>query len=513
MSIPKYLVALIAMIILSLFAFGSVIPGEFISDDNLWAQGTGVSADQSAVVQQMKGWVFRPLQSGLMELGLRAFGANPSAWHVMSIMIHALNGFLLYVLLGQLASNLDWRARIACCLLFLLHPAGSEAVFWISGSSELTVTAWMLVTLCMYVKWRHAWTVPRLFLFGAAATSACLFKETAIALPLIVFSYEITQEKKSPMVKPLLVLLAVTVGFLALRHLVLGDMTGKQPLQFSPGRIVELSLSHLGFLWWPAIPPFALRPPELPLTVPMAKFLAPLIFALTLLAAFFMKAPKPLLVLGFSMMVFGLWPAFAVAMVSDGYFNGRQAYLPSAGLPLIAGAVLINASPKVYRLILAVLMLGAGWMWFATSSGGVAWRSPVAIYQQSVTVSPAAAGPRAATASALADKGRIDESLAMYSGALERATSTKERVGYLYEMASLLGQSGRTSESDDLLQQLTLLDPYHSSAWTGLGNNAWSTGRFDDAAAYYRKALQLNPGNREAAINLNALSTGRSGGR
>ena len=513
MSPHKKLVALGAIFALSLLVFGVVIPGEFIVDDKLWATGTKAQANEAVILQHIGGWVFRPLHTGLMDVSLKIFGANPGAWHVMSILLHALNGFLLYLVLEQLIPTLDWRLRIACVLLFLVHPAGSEAVFWISAMSELTVTGWVLFTLWLYLRWRQDWTLPRLILLGVSATIACLFKETAIVLPLLIFFYEIAQDRRLPFVRPLLILAVTALGFLIVRHLSLGSLAGSQTFHFSPGRVIEFALTHWRFLWWPAMPPFALRPPEMPLASPITLFFAFSVFLATLLTGVFQRAAKPLLALGLALLVLGLWPAYAVAIVGDGFFNGRQAYLPSTGLPLIVGAILVAVDQKRYKASLVALTLTTGWMTIATASGGIAWQSNIEIYRQSMAVSPAAAGPRAGIAIALAERGDIDTAIPMYASALERASTPRERADYLYHMASILGQNGRGNESDNLLRELTLLDPNHSPAWTGLGNNAWSAGRLEDAVAHYRRALQINPGNREAVSNLNALLTSMGGAR
>ena len=505
MSTSKHLVALAAMVALSLLVFGVVIPGELIVDDNLWARGTKDHAGEAAILQQMNSWVFRPLQALLMQLGITLLGTNPGAWHVLSILLHALNGFLLYLVLAQLTPTLDWRVRLACALLFLLHPAGSEAVFWISAMSELTVTGWILLTLWLYLRWRENWTGLRLILLAILALIACLFKETAIVLPLLVLAYELAQDKRRSFSRPLAILLITALCFLIARQLSLGSVAGNQILHFNPGRVIEFVLTHVRFLWWPAMPPFALRPPEIPLASPVTLFLAFFLFLAALLTGYLLRAAKPLLALGLALIVLGLWPAYAVALVGEGFFNGRQAYLPTAGIPIIVGALLAVADSKAFRLTLSALVITLAWMAISTVSGGAAWQSNISIYRQSMAVSPSAAGPRAGIAHALAEKGETDEAIKMYATALERAASPRERAEYLYLMASILGQQGRGSESDNLLRELTLIDPNHSPAWTGLGNNAWSAGRFEDAVTHYRKALQINPRNQEAASNLNSL--------
>lgn len=496
---------LLTAILLSFLAFGAVLPGEFVVDDKLWAPPA--SGGEGAILQALNAFVFRPLHAYFLQSLQKLLGIQVAAWHVVSILLHGLNAFLLFLVIGRLLPRLDWRVALVLSWLFLFHPAGSEAVFWISAMAELTVLSLMLLGVWCYLRWRERWTPLRLAGLGALVMLACLFKETAIMLPVVLAAYELALAYQTRRVAwPAVAVAALAaVLFLVLRQVMLGSVSGGQPLALNPGRVAELALTHVRYLWLPDAPPFALRPPEVSLVSPLSLVLAGGLLCAVCAIAWQGKQARPVLAFGLAWGVAGLWPAYAVALVGEGFFNGRQAYIPAAAIPLLAGALLLSLSAPRQRYVLGALALLLGWMLYATASNGLVWRSNEAVYRQAMKVSPSADGPYAAIALEMAGRGEIDAALAMYRQALERTRKPRDRAVYLYNMASLLGQNDRAAESDTLLRELVLIEPNNTHAWTGLGNNAWIGGHLAEAESLYRRALQADPRNQEAASNLARL--------
>jgi hypothetical protein len=58
------------------------------------------------------------------------FGKNAAGHHYMSVLIHALNAILLFLLL-QRATGFTWRSLIVAAL-FAVHPVNVESVAWAS---------------------------------------------------------------------------------------------------------------------------------------------------------------------------------------------------------------------------------------------------------------------------------------------------------------------------------------------------------------------------------------------
>lgn len=501
----------------ALLAFGAVFPGEFVVDDLLWATAERGPPGLEGIFRTFGTWgfqntriglagppIYRPLQAVFQMFAQFLLGPNPWAWHLLSIALHVLNAIMLFRLLERLVPKARTPLKVSTALLFLIHPAGSEAVLWISGMSELTVTAVLLGNILLYLRWRAELTPLRIGALAALYFAGCLFKETALVLPLLLGAYELTRGPKEWTFSPALAATAVAVTgiFLFLRQGVIGSTVAGQPLALDPARILALSVAHLRFLLLPGAPPFALRPPEITLAGPLAVAGLVLVAAGLLGALRLAEGDGRLFSFGALWGILALWPAYAVAAVGHGFFNGRQAYLASLGLALLAGGITGRIlQDRQTRIVLLMLPLLA-WMAYGTTGNAVIWRSNIRVYETAMGVSPSADGPRVAIAEAMERRGDAAGALKMYSEALIRASSPKARVDYLYAMASILGQQGRTQESDRLLDKVLRLDPRYSAAWAGRGNNAWVRGRLNDAVGFYHEALRCNPDNSEAATNL-----------
>lgn len=511
LGVPAALVPLLTLLLAALLVFGAVFSGEFVVDDKLWASADAQTSGYQSILQATGDWVFRPLHSAFIKLAQFFLGTNVAAWHGLSIALHTLNGYLLYLLLRRLVPELSVLAASLLALVFVVHPAGSEAVLWISAMSELTVAFSLLVSFHFYLRWRESWTAVRLASIAVMVLLACLFKETAIVFPVAILLFELAAGNKwRRCLMPFSAMLLAVLLFLLLRQWALGSASGGQPLSFNLARVLELALAQLRFLWLPAAPPFALRPPEVALTSTTTVGVALLVLSAVLFAAYQLKASRELVVLGLAWGALMLWPAYAVAVVGEGFFNGRQAYLPSVAIPILLAALWPRLPSGRVAAAGTGLMFGLlGWMAYSTAASALVWRTNIGVYSQSMEASPGAAAPRAAIAESLASAGKIDQAVVMYAGAVARAAKPTEQAGYLYEMGRLLGQAGRIAESNRYLGQAIELDPGHSHALTGLGNNAWIAGRMGEAEYFYRRAISANPGNVEAISNLQRLRSAR----
>lgn len=109
---------------------------------------------------------------------------NPLGYHLTNIILHSINSLLLYVLLKRIGI----AVALISTLLFLFHPALTEAVNSISFREDLLVFCFYFTSLIFYLKAQEKrgsnllfYTISCLsFLFGL------LSKEMAVTLPMIL---------------------------------------------------------------------------------------------------------------------------------------------------------------------------------------------------------------------------------------------------------------------------------------------------------------------------------------
>jgi|GEM_PF-422394 len=142
--------------------------GKFFSGQNL-----GMYAPVSWIAY----WV------GSLISGQEAWG-----YHLLGVLLHALNAMLVFSLLCGLTRR-PWAAFFAA-MLFAVHPMQAEAVCWAAALSTVLFSTFYLGSALAWLRWRQGggvtWLVGSLLVF----VLACLSKSAAVTLPLVLLAME-----------------------------------------------------------------------------------------------------------------------------------------------------------------------------------------------------------------------------------------------------------------------------------------------------------------------------------
>jgi len=211
----------LSLLLVSFLAFANAIDHPFVHDDVVFiVQNPGINrlddlpkvfyhpAEHSASGINT---YYRPLLEVLYRLEYRLFGFDARGWHAFNILLHGINGVLVWRLLTLLGFNavLSW----ATALLFILHPAQVEAVACVAGISNLLMAFFVLSALVFYTQDR--WTLGAIcFALGLLAKEQALM---AVPLALLIDRY---RYRKQPVVW--FVFIALALGFLAARQAATG---------------------------------------------------------------------------------------------------------------------------------------------------------------------------------------------------------------------------------------------------------------------------------------------------
>src|SRR6202035_3601264 len=82
-------------------------------------------------------------------LDCELFGLNPGGHHLVSVLLHAANAVLLFLLL-QRATEFRWRSLMVAAL-FALHPVNVESVAWAAERKNVLSMLFFLLALHAYV--------------------------------------------------------------------------------------------------------------------------------------------------------------------------------------------------------------------------------------------------------------------------------------------------------------------------------------------------------------------------
>lgn len=173
---------LVFSLLAMLLVYSPTLFGPFVYED-----ATSVKAVDGFTWQSPAGYLMtgRALTRLSFDANYLLGGFNPLGYHAVNILVHGLNGVLVYVLGSAL---IGVRGAALAASLFLLHPIQTETVSYVSGRSELLSLCFMLLALCAVL---GPLTKRRGVLFLLCAVAAMASKETGAAVvilaPLVVW--------------------------------------------------------------------------------------------------------------------------------------------------------------------------------------------------------------------------------------------------------------------------------------------------------------------------------------
>src|SRR5580704_14382152 len=130
-------------------------------------------------------------------LDYQFFGPNPAGHHLDSVLIHALNAVLLFLLLGWVTKRVGPSLLVAA--LFAVHPINVESVAWVAERKNVLSTLFFFLAIGAYgwyarkPDWRRYLLVAVLFAAGLMA------KPMVITLPFVLLLLDYWPLNRTPL--------------------------------------------------------------------------------------------------------------------------------------------------------------------------------------------------------------------------------------------------------------------------------------------------------------------------
>jgi len=115
-------------------------------------------------------------------------GDHAGIHHLFSILLHLVNGWLVYQL-GKKLFQYDTIASVGM-LIFLLHPLQVEAVGWVSEFKTLLYSTFFLSGLLAYLRYRTVRTTQNFLIVFVYFIASCLSKPSAVIFPVVLLVIE-----------------------------------------------------------------------------------------------------------------------------------------------------------------------------------------------------------------------------------------------------------------------------------------------------------------------------------
>jgi tetratricopeptide (TPR) repeat protein len=171
------LIFLLLIAVVALLSYSNTFHVPFQLDDTLnisskpYVKDMGAFFDAAEIEHHRTDYPFRMRMVAYFTFAInyRIHGDAVVGYHVVNLAIHVLNGFLVYFLvlltfktpyigkLETLNSKLETESRaiaLFAALLFVSHPAQTQAVTYIVQRLASLATFFYLLSLVMYIRWR-----------------------------------------------------------------------------------------------------------------------------------------------------------------------------------------------------------------------------------------------------------------------------------------------------------------------------------------------------------------------
>ncbi|HEV2467955.1 MAG TPA: tetratricopeptide repeat protein [Candidatus Sulfotelmatobacter sp.] len=451
------------------------------------------------------------------------FGKNTAGHHYMSVLFHALNAVLLFLLLER-ATGFPWRSFVVAAL-FALHPVNVESVAWAAERKNVLSMVFFLLAMIAYgwyaerrsVK-RYSWVLV-LFALGLMA------KPQVITLPcvLLLWDYWPLQRFGSRedgvsryarasfgslvLEKVPLFVLAAADALITMRaqHKAVSSAMAYTFRARLENAVVAYT-RYIGHAFWP----FRLSPayPHPGNTIPLWPSLSAGAF-LILVTVFVLAARKRYLIVGWLWFLGIMVPMIGIVQVGDQAMADRYAYIPYIGLFWIATWSIAEfgkdwqISNRWVAIPACAVIVGSGALTVRQVSY---WHDSETLWRYALSLNDNNFMAHSYLAGILTLENRHEEAIAEYIKAENLHTYPLTQVVYFadYELRHS-HVAGAMADAERVVQGTN--DPSaREMAFRVLGIGYTQLGKPAEAREEYRQALQIEPRDPYALMGLGLLS-------
>ncbi|MGC2271189.1 MAG: glycosyltransferase family 39 protein [Candidatus Sulfotelmatobacter sp.] len=473
-------------------------------------------------------------------LDCQLFGLNPVGHHYVSVLLHATNAVLLFLLLES-ATGMTWPSFMVAAL-FALHPVNVESVAWAAERKNVLSMLFFLLTLRAYGWYVRRESVRRYLVVAALFALGLMAKPEIITLPFVLLLWDywplqrmfgdaavldsrfsVPGERReglslasAPVPRsfsflvlektPLLLLSAgsavITVVAQRAGHAM---RTASAWVRF--GNAIVAYVRYIGKAFWPAR--LAVEYPHLGRFLPAWEVYASAAVLIAVTAVVLRWRKRRYLVMGWFWFLGTLVPVIGIVQVGVQSMADRYAYIPYVGLFVcviwgIADMARERKIAGVWFAVPAILVLATFGMLTRRQIGY--WHDSETLWKHALSVTENNYTAHDALARALAKEGRVEEAIAEHNAAEAlHAYSPADMI----EIGTFEQTHGHVQ--DAIEQYKRSLDAATDAksravALTWLGSAFTEIGDITRAKMSYEYALQQDPDNSAALVGSGLLA-------
>lgn len=123
------------------------------------------------------------------------WGAGRAGYHVVNVILHGLNGVLVYLLIKRLYGSSV--VAFVAALLFIAHPLQVETVAWVSQRKNLLSLCFFLLAFLSHMSSLKKKSTKLLIIAWICFLLSMLSKPAAVLTPILFFLYDFLQKRRT----------------------------------------------------------------------------------------------------------------------------------------------------------------------------------------------------------------------------------------------------------------------------------------------------------------------------
>ena len=517
--VMRVLAVCAGLVVLSFAALSGVLGNGFLNfDDDTYVTAnahvreglTGANVAWALTSTEAANW--HPVTWLSHMLDVQMFGLDAGRHHRTSLMLHAANAVLLFLVLLRMTGAL-WRSAFVAGL-FAIHPLHVESVAWIAERKDVLSTLFWLLTTWAWLRYVEAKSAPRYAAVLVLYALGLMSKPMAVTLPFTLLLLEFWPLRRAAtwreriVEKAPLFAMAVASSVITVMAQHRGGAFDTLSTVAPATRLVNAVVAYATYLGR------ALRPSALSIFYPypvhvgtvIAIGSATTLVGLTALAVRLAKR-APYFTFGWLWYVGTLVPVIGLIQVGAQATADRYTYVPLIGLFVALSWALSELASRGRALRGAVVLVSAASLVplvLMTREQTRTWIDSTSVFAHALAVTRDNDVAHINLGLALLGAGRNNEAIEHFREALRiKPVSTAARIN----LGIALHTAGRDAEAVEQFRLVIAAGLNSAEVQVNYGTALAGMGRIDDAIERFGEALRLDPDSAEAHRNLgNVLS-------
>jgi tetratricopeptide (TPR) repeat protein len=333
-------------------------------------------------------------------LDVQLFGLNPAGHHWTSVLLHALNCVLLFVVLWKLTARMGRSFAVAA--LFGVHPLAVQSVAWISERKNLLCELFFLLGILAYWRYCQRPSGRRYLWMVVAAALALMAKPMAVTFPLVLLlldawpleRFEASRARISQLLAEKIPLFVLSAGSAWITYYVqklsgAAKLSLDLPLRLRLENAINSYALYLRQIFWPTRLAIFYPHPIASLPLRQVALAVLLVAGITAIVLHYRKSG--FLATGWLWYLGTLVPVIGVVQVGAQAHADRYMYLPIIGLLIVVvwlvAAVLqkLEVPAAASGMLLAIVIVTLG---IDAREQMNYWRDSATLFARALEVAP-----------------------------------------------------------------------------------------------------------------------------